>query len=64
MAKIKVYDKDDVLHLKEPVDARECVDELGWSMTITKNAIVDTATVKPARKPRSPNKPKVTDSES
>lgn len=32
MSKIDCYDKEGTLHLKEPVDARECCDTLGWTM--------------------------------
>lgn len=33
MALVKVYDLDGQEHEKESVDARECVQVLGWSMT-------------------------------
>ena len=32
MAFVTVYDIDGNPHEKEPVDARECVEEMGWSM--------------------------------
>lgn len=31
MAKVSVWDKEGKEHSKEPVDARECVEVLGWS---------------------------------
>lgn len=33
MALVKVYDLDGQEHEKESVDARECVQVLGWSLT-------------------------------
>lgn len=32
MAKVSVYDTEGVAHEKEPVDARECCENLGWTM--------------------------------
>ena len=45
MAKVSVYDKDNKEHSKEPVDARECCENLGWSM----EKVVETAKDKKAR---------------
>lgn len=33
MAKTTVYDLENVAHEMETVDARECCQEMGWSMT-------------------------------
>jgi hypothetical protein len=33
MALVKVYDLEGNEHTKESVDARECVKEMGWSLT-------------------------------
>jgi len=40
MAKVSVYDTEGKEHIKEPVDARECVDNLGWTMELKKPAEV------------------------
>lgn len=33
MAKIECFDADGKMHMKEPVDARECVASCGFTMT-------------------------------
>lgn len=37
MALIRVYDNDGKEHMKESVDARECVAVMGWSFTEPKS---------------------------
>lgn len=32
MAIVTVYDKDGVMHERESVDARECINILGWTI--------------------------------
>lgn len=49
MAKVIVYDKDNKEHSKEPVDARECCENLGWSMEKIVEEVKETAKDKKAR---------------
>ena len=52
MAKVTVYDLDNRPHEKEPIDARECCETLGWSMDIPQKAepeVKETAKEKRAR---------------
>ena len=32
MPRVTVYDTDGIAHQKQPIDARECCDVMGWSM--------------------------------
>ncbi len=34
-----VYDLDGVPHEKQPIDAKECVDKLGWSYVATEKPV-------------------------
>lgn len=39
MASITVYDLDGNAHIKEPVDAKECVAVLGWTFELKAKAM-------------------------
>jgi hypothetical protein len=45
-----VYDLNGLPHEKQPIDAKECVERLGWSYTATEKPAADPAVHKPAKK--------------
>lgn len=45
-----VYDLDGNAHEKEPVDCRECVKEMGWSLTAPAPEVAEEAPAPEAKK--------------
>ena len=45
-----VYDLDGLPHEKQPIDAKECVDKLGWSYVATEKPVIEPAAHKAAKK--------------
>ena len=45
-----VYDLDGLPHEKQPIDAKECVEKLGWTYTVIEKTAVEPVAQKPAKK--------------